>query len=282
MTATRSPRRLADRELAIYLLRFAFLDLPVLAAGVLFWLGLGFRFKSISTGWLVALIAALALTMAGAVLLLRDRWRRLRRAYLERQVTSTVRVRSSQSADRLKGWKDAVPSRADVRAVESLCSGVAAEWASDGTVSAILYYMRQSGQSVRLIVQALAFSAIRSEMCHLDIDGDKAAPGRAQAVRESPRTFLSILAVPCWREAWLTAIEAAAWAIEDGDFVDMQMAVSPDCMSFNTHGLSDNRRHETTSVLLCDGRLVEESTGRTIRIFEAWPCRNGTDQPPIA
>lgn len=277
MTATRSPRRLADRELAIYLLRFALLDLPVLATGVLFWLGLALRLKDISTGWLIALLAAIALTLAGAILLLRDRWRRLRRAWLERQVASAVCEKPSQSAKRLRDWKETVPSRSDIRAIESLSSSVAAEWASDGIVSRITYYIREYRPSLRLDIQAEAYSAIRSETCDLNIDGDEAAPGPVHSVHDSPDTFVSILIVPCWREAWLTAIEAAAMAIEDSDCVDLQVFTSADRVHFSTDGLSDNRAHETTSILHCDGRLVDESTGRVIRVFDAWPNENDTE-----
>jgi hypothetical protein len=275
VTRNRWRDRLGDREVATYLLRFVVFELPVIAAGVLFWLGLALKLGHLSIGWLLALLAALVLTLAGAFLLLRDRWHHLRRGLLQHRVSEAMQSSPSKPATRVKDWIQAVPSANDIRAIESLCTNVASEWASDGTVVDITYYIENFGSSVRLGVQAKAHSAIRSEYCHLNVGNSRAAPGLVETAGDSTEMLRSLLLIPSWRDAWLTAIEAAAEAIDACVRATMMVKVFSDSVHLSTWGQSGARHYDIASTLRRDGRLVEDRSGRLIRVFEVWPDEGG-------
>jgi len=258
----------ADREFAVLVLRFVLAELPVLVAGVLFWLTLIARFPDIGAALQVMLVVALVLAALGAFFLTKDQWRRVQRAWLERRVAGIVAPKSPSSSDAIREWLAAVPSAADLRAVETLCAGVAADWASDGVITYITYYIASFGGPLRIHVQPHAYSQVRSETCDLHLGRPRGLVDTIEPVTSPPARVTPLVEWPHWREAWLAAIEAAARIVDESDFAQMQVMPFESQVRFTAHGDLGIRHNKMCVVLRSDGDLVEEG-GRLIRRFES-------------
>jgi len=268
---TRTARRLvrpgADRELALLVLRFVLAELPVLIAGVLFWLSLFVRVSDIGVAMQVVLVVALALAVFGALVLARDQWRHLQRAWLQRRVANVLAPRTPSSADTVREWQAAVPSASDLRAVDSLCAQAAADWASDGVVTRITYYIGSLFEPLRVSVQPHAFSRVRSETCDLNVGPNSGPADGIESVDAPPEIVESLVKWPYWREAWLTAIEASARVLDRAESAQLQVFVAPNAVHFTAHADSGNRHDQLCTILDREGNLTQKG-GRLVRSFK--------------
>lgn len=267
-TARRWIRPGADRELALLVLRFVLAELPVLIAGVLFWLSLFARVSDIGVAMQVILVVALALAVFGAVVLARDQWRHLQRAWLQRRVANVLAPRTPMSADTVREWQAAVPSASDLRAVDALCAKAAADWASDGVVTRITYYIGSFLEPLRVHVQPHAYSRVRSETCDLNVGPNAGPADGIESVEAPPEIVDSLVDWPYWREAWLTAIEASARILDRAESAQLQIFILPNAIHFTAHADSGNRHEQLCTILDREGNLARKG-GRVIRSFGA-------------
>lgn len=162
---------------------------------------------------------------------------------------ATSKKVSVMSSDKVFALKKSIPSNLSMKAIHRYAKNRAKEWASDGVVSSITYYLELKGDTVSQTAQIYIWSETRNELLMTYL------PSKAERIEEASENqrgcipwklkagnVSNIFLFKAWREELSTAIEKQSSDVAKAEEIRIQINTNEEPVDFRFYFSKENRR----------------------------------------
>lgn len=208
-----------------------------------FWLGVLVWFQNeiqISPFIKFLIVASLFVITALAI---RKIYREYKQELLKYRIDSHLeKVKGNEDLDKVKNLQKNIPTSTEINDIHSYSEEYAKNWASDGGVTEINYYLDAVGSRVNKSVQIYMFSSIRSEKLALYLP-KYSTKLEEHRVFEPPVSISKLISsFSNWSDALSKAIEMCSSDIAKSDISRIQISPTHETLYFNFYFTLSNRQ----------------------------------------